>query len=199
MVLVYDLDLSRVNKPVKYDADHRSEVTRTFDRIAYLLELQRGTAPGQFVFVSMDAFTDDVNKIGIPDVATGARFQMKVTSMNVHSNVEALAAGVGLDGGNIEFWPNNYGPANGANIPGASGTAFDFGDQIGDPVDGYGCMQVHNYKAAQTIFALNHWRDGGNADLGIGNSPAGNPDWTFTRSAGSYSFKRLRVLVRPKG
>jgi len=200
MVLVYDLDLSRLSKPVKYDADHHAEITRPFDRIAYLLELQRGTAPGQFVFVSMDAFTEDANKIGIPGVATGARFQMKVTSMNVHTNVEALAAGIGLDGGNIEFWPNNYGPANGANIPGASGTTFDFGDQIGEPTDGYGCMQVHNHKAAQTIFAINHWQDGGGgADLGIGNSPAGNPDWTFTRSAGSYSFKRLRVLVRPKG
>jgi sialate O-acetylesterase len=125
---------------------------------------------------------------------------MKVTSMNVYSNAESVAMGVGLDGGNIEFWPNNYGPANGANIPGASGTTFDFGDQIGEPTDGYGCMQVHNHKAAQTIFAINNWRQGGNgAELGIGNSPTGNPDYTFTKNAGSYSFKRLRVLVRPKG
>jgi len=198
-VLVYDLDLAKMGKPVKYDEDHHGEVTKPFDRLAYLLELQRGTGPVQYVFVSMDPFTDDAGKIGVPDVPTGATFQQKVTSMNVHSNVESVATGIGLDGGNIEFWPNNYGPTNAANVPGASASAFDFGDQIGQPVDGYGCMQVHNSKATQTIFAINHWRDGaGGADLGIGNSPTGNPDWTFTRSAGSYSFKRLRVLVRPR-
>jgi sialate O-acetylesterase len=189
-----------MSKPVKYDADHHTEVTKGFDRIAYLLELQKGTGPGQFVFVSMDAFTDDINKVGIPDASNGARFQQKVTSMNVISNVETLATGTALDGGNIEFWASNYGPGNAANVPGASGSAFDFGDQMTEPADGYGCMQVHNHKAAQTIFAINHWSQGGKgAELGIGNSPAGNPDYTFTKNAGSYSFKRLRVLVRPKG
>ncbi|HLY74452.1 MAG TPA: 9-O-acetylesterase, partial [Planctomycetota bacterium] len=185
--------------PVRYDADHRSEVTKPFDRIAYLLELQKGSALGQYVFVSMDAFTDDIAKIGIPDLSTGARFQQNVTSMNVHSNVEGLTLGLMLDGGNIEFWTNNYGPTNSANVPGASNSAFDFGDQITEPVDGYGSMQVHNHKAGQTIFALNHWRDGGGgADLGIGNSGGANPDWTFVRNSGSYSYKRLRILVRLK-
>ena len=36
------------------------------------------------------------------------------------------------------------------------------------------------------------------ADLGIGNQPTGNPDWTFAGNAGSYQVKRLRVLVRCK-
>jgi sialate O-acetylesterase len=85
-------------------------------------------------------------------------------------------------------------------VPGASDGVFDFGDGVGDPVDGYGSMQVHNYKAGQTLFALNHWRQGGGgADLGIGNSTGNTRDWTFTASAGSYSYKRLRVLVRAKG
>ncbi|HLY07947.1 MAG TPA: hypothetical protein VKW04_01455 [Planctomycetota bacterium] len=198
-VLVHDLDLAKMGRPVKYDADHRSEVTRSFDRIAYLLELQKGAGPAQYVFVSMDAFTDDINKVGIPDLSSGARFQQNVTSMNVHSNVEGLTTGIMLDGGNIEFWTNNYGPANAANVPGASPSVFDFGDQITDPVDGYGSMQVHNHKVGQTIFALNHWRDGGEgADLGIGNSTGPNPDWTFLRNSGSYSYKRLRILVRPR-
>jgi len=198
-LLVFDLDLAKVGKPVKYDADHRGEVTKPFDRIAYLMELQKGTGPVQYVFVSMEAFTEDINKVGIPDVSTGARFQQRIAAMNVHSNVEGLATGIGLDGGNIEFWTSNYGPTNAANIPGASGSVFDFGDQMTDPVDGYGSMQVHNFKAGQTIFALNHWRDGGNgADLGIGNSGGQNPDYTFARNSGQYSFKRLRVLVRPR-
>jgi sialate O-acetylesterase len=58
-------------------------------------------------------------------------------------------------------------------------------------------MQVHNTKEKQTIFALNHWVTGNQADLGIGNNPAGNPDWTFTKSAGKYTTKRLRVLILP--
>ncbi|MBI3857869.1 MAG: hypothetical protein HY293_19480, partial [Planctomycetes bacterium] len=47
-------------------------------------------------------------------------------------------------------------------------------------------------------FAINHWSQGNNAEIGIGNSKTGNPDYTFTGNGGSYSFKRLRVLVRPK-
>ena len=118
--------------------------------------------------------------------------------MNVYSNVKGVVTGTGLTGGNIEFWPNNYGPSNSAKVPNASDQAFDFGDDPTDPVDGYGSMQVHNHEAKQTLFALNHWREGSRADVGIGNQPAGNPDWTFAANAGSYTVKRLRVLVRPK-
>jgi sialate O-acetylesterase len=60
----------------------------------------------------MEAFTDEMKKVGIPDFSSGARFQQKVAALNVHSNVEGIATGIGLDGGNIEFWPNNYGPTN---------------------------------------------------------------------------------------
>src|SRR6185295_5974139 len=196
--LVYDLDLAKLKRPAKYDVDRRAEVTRPFDRIGYALELQKSGGPMTYVFVTMDAFTEDAGKIGIPDVASGARFQQKVVAMNIHSNVEGVINGINLDGGNIEFWPNNYGPYNGAKIPGATNDKYDFGDQFGDPVDGYGCMQVHNHKASQTVFALNHWQSGNAAEIGIGNSPSGNPDYTFTNNGASYSSKRLRVLVRPR-
>jgi sialate O-acetylesterase len=59
-------------------------------------------------------------------------------------------------------------------------------------------MQVHNRASGQTFFAVNHWRAGNGADLGIGNSPGNTRDWTFTSNAGSYTAKRLRVLVRQK-
>ncbi len=55
-----------------------------------------------------------------------------------------------------------------------------------------------SYDAKQTLFALNHWQAGSGADLGIGNQPENNPDWTFASNAGSYTAKRLRVLVRCK-
>jgi sialate O-acetylesterase len=59
-------------------------------------------------------------------------------------------------------------------------------------------MQVHNHDAKQTLFALNHWSEGSRADLGIGNQPAGNLDWTFAGNAGTYTSARLRVLVRSR-
>ena len=59
-------------------------------------------------------------------------------------------------------------------------------------------MQVHNHAAKQTVFAINDFKAGGQADIGIGNAPAGNPDWTFAANAGNYQVKRLRVFVRCK-
>jgi sialate O-acetylesterase len=144
----------------------------------------------------MDAFTDALGKIGVPTAQSGAHFQQNVANMNVYSNVKGVVNGTGLAGGNIEFWPNNYGPGNGANVPNASGQVWDFGDEPAGTADGYGSMQVHNHDAKQTVFAVNHWKEGNRADVGIGNQPTGNPDWTFAANAGSYQTKRLRVLVR---
>ncbi len=193
--LVYDLDLGKLGPEITYDADNRSRISQPFDRIAYFLELQGADRHTQYLYVSMDAFTDALDKIGVPTAKSGAHFQQNVANMNVYSNVKGIATGKGLGGGNLEFWPNNYGPANSANVPNASGDVWDFGDQPSDPVDGYGSMQIHNHDARQTLFALNHWREGSHADLGIGNQPTGNPDWTFANNAGSYQVKRLRVLV----
>ena len=193
--LVYDLDLGKLGAEITYDVDNHSKVHQPFDRIAYFLELGGADKNTQYLYVSLDAFTDALDKIGVPTVRSGAHFQRNVANINVYSNVKGIVTGTGLQGGNIEFWPNNYGPANSANVPNASGEVWDFGDEPGDPVDGYGSMQVHNHDARQTLFALNHWREGSHADVGIGNQPAGNPDWTFAGNAGAYQVKRLRVLV----
>jgi sialate O-acetylesterase len=194
--LVYDLDLGKLGPNLSYDVDNRSKITRPFDRIAYFLELSGKDNKPQFLYVSMDAFTQALDMIGVPTVACGARFQQNVANLDVYSNVRGIATGTGLQGGNIEFWPNNYSPANDSKVPNASGEVYDFGDQPSDPPDGYGSMQVHNHVARQTLFALNHWKEGSHADLGIGNQPSGSPDWTFAANAGNYQSKRLRVLVR---
>ena len=144
----------------------------------------------------MKAFTDDATKIGIPTVASGALFQQTVEDMNVFCTDKSLNSGTSITTGSIEFWPNNYGPANKADVPNASGSLFDFGDEPAPPVDGYGSMQVHNFGQRQTVFAVNHWSSGGGADIGIGNSPGAQLDWTFTGNANSYTSKRLRVFVR---
>jgi sialate O-acetylesterase len=196
--LVYDLDLGKLSPDIKYDVDNRSKITQPFDRIAYFLEVQGADRNTQYLYVSMDAFTDALDKIGVPTVKSGARFQQNVANMNVYSNVKGIVAGAGLAGGNIEFWPNDYGPANSANVPNASAQVWDFGDEMGNSVDGYGSMQVHNHAAKQTLFAVNNWKSGNRADIGIGNQATGNPDWTFAANAGSYQAKRLRVLVHCK-
>jgi len=153
--------------------------------------------PEQWADVT-STITDSLDKIGVPTLQSGARFQQNVMNMDVFSDVKGIVTGTNLVGGNIEFWPNNYAQANSANVPNASSSMFDFGDQPGDPADGYGSMQVHNHDVGQTLFALNHWRNGQGADLGIGNASTGNPDWTFAANAGGYKAKRLRVFVRCK-
>ncbi len=196
--LVYDLDLGKLGPQVRYDVDRHADIRGPFDRIAYMLELTLPSGETQYAYVSMDAFTADASKIGLPALSSGAVFRQNVTNMNVISNVAGVVPGMGLKGGNIEFWPNNYGPPNSNSVPNASGEKWDFGDEPGEPRDGYGCMQVHNHEARQTIFAINNWKAAGSADIGIGNRPTDNPDWTFAANAGTYIAKRLRVLVRMK-
>ncbi|MCC6823854.1 MAG: 9-O-acetylesterase [Verrucomicrobia subdivision 3 bacterium] len=196
--LVYDLDLAKLGPTISYDTDNRAKLRPAFDRVAYFLELQAADGDTQYLYVSMDAFTDSLAKIGVPTVSSGARFQQNVANLNVYSNVKGIVTGMKLTGGNIEFWPNNYGMPNGANVPNASGQVYDFGDETAEPPDGYGSMQIHNHDAKQTLFAVNHWSAGPGADLGIGNQATANPDWTFAGNAGKWPAKRLRVLVRLK-
>jgi len=197
--LIYDLDLAKLGRPVRYDVDESTSFSGEFDRIAYWLELQKPGEETKFVCVSMDAVTDDATKIGVPTTGSRAAFQTNVTKLDVLSDVEGIKQGQGLPGGNIEFWPNKYAPLNGANIPGASGEKFDFGDRKGPLENGYGCMQVHNHAAGHTIFAINNWNAGAKADIGIGNSPGQHRDWTLAANGEQYQSKRLRILVRPTG
>jgi sialate O-acetylesterase len=195
--LVYDLDLAKLGSQFSYDLDQRSTITTPFDRIAYFVELQNADGVSHYLYASMDAFTDSLDKIGIPTAAAGFRWQRAVSNLTVISDVAGLRTGTGLTGGWIEFWPHNYGQRNAAKVPNASDATYDFGDEPGDPLDGYGCMQLHNAEARQTLFAINNWKAGAGADLGIGNQPSGNPDWTFAANAGKLAAKRLRILVRP--
>ena len=196
--LVYDLDLTRLGASITYDTDRHQEIRKPFDRVAYALELEDQNLRTRHLFVSMDAFTDDPAKIAVPTVSSGAAFQQNVTNLNVYSDVKGIVTGTNLQGGNIEFWPNDYKQANSANVPNASAERYDFGDQRLESPDGYGSMQVHNHDASQTVFAINHWRDGRNADVGIGNQATGEPDWTFAKNAGSYRKMRLKVFVRSR-
>ncbi len=208
--LVYQLDIPSVSTNfngahVPYSIDNRNAITFPFDRIAYKLELMDANGR-RFVCAAMEAFTSEVNKIGVPTVSSGAFFQQQVANLEVVSNVPSLVAGTGMSTGYIEFWPNNYAPGNSSLVPNASHNLYDFGDNPSSPSNGYGSMQIHNYDIdgegpstqGQTLLALNAWGKPGEViDLGIGNAPSGHPDWTFAHNAASYSLRRLQIFVRP--
>jgi lysophospholipase L1-like esterase len=204
--LVYSIDLPAAsasyywNVPL-YSVDN-SKTVGSFGRIAYYMEIRTTGGQLQYVWASMDAFTDDATKIGIPTLASQAVWQRYVTGLKVYSNVSGVSTGE-RGQGNLEFWPYNYHFENNANIPGASPTSYDLGDTITS--GNYGCMQLHDTAAGKTIFAYNRW--GGTAsdadayqDIGIGNCPGADGstlgyDWTFTRNSATYDIRRLQVYV----
>lgn len=202
--LVADADLKTLGKRFAYRIDHR-ENTRAiaFDRIAYLVELAAPGAPDRYVWTAMDAFTGNPGRIAMPTHASGGFFQLAVANLQVRSNVPGISTGDFPAGGNIEFWPCDYTAKRSAAVPTASDDRYDVGDtptlaKNGSPAEGHGSMQVHNGALRQTLFAINNWRAGPQADLGIGNAPGYHPDWTFAANAGTYTSARLRVLVRPR-
>lgn len=200
--LVYTLPIEdqasyNLTGTVPYSVDNTNSISTPFDRIAYYLELDDGTGL-QYAYASIDAFTSNINHIGLPTDSVGLSFQQLVSNMNVYSNASNVTNGTGIATGNIEFWPYNYGRTNSLGIPNASDGNYDFGDAGGLSGD-YGSFQIHNYEANQTIFGYNQWggaRVEDDSDLGIGNAPSSNSDWTFAANAGDYTVKNLQILVR---
>jgi sialate O-acetylesterase len=199
--LVYTLPIPNTagydTSPVPYSVDHSASIALgSFTRIAYYLELQTSTGSLQWVYASMDAFTNDATKIAVPTLASGEVYQQDVSNLNVFSNVPSIVTGTGLSGGHLEFWPYNYFAVNSAGVPNASSTLFDWGD-TDDHVLNYGSMQIANYNASQMLLSYNQW--GGAAptspsDLGIGNGSP-QPDWTFAGNAADYTIKNMQILV----
>lgn len=198
--LVYSLaipDIANFNVTgVPYTVDnHTSFALGSFDRVAYYLTLQNALGQLQYAYVSMDAFTNDVTKIGVPSTASTAFFQQHVSNMNVISNVAGVVNGTGINTGSIEFWHTDYVAQNGAGVAGASNDIYDFGDRSTGN-NNYGSMQIANYGAAQTIIAYNNWGAYNTVgDIGIGNQSINNPDWTFAANANTFTIKNIEVLV----
>jgi hypothetical protein len=201
--LVYDLAIPNTlnfQTNVPYTTNNSGSIANgSFDRIAYYLELDSGSGL-QYVYVSVDAFTPNAALIGVPSFAgSNTVTQQLLANMNVVSNKPGIVTGTGIATGNIEFWPFNYGTENIAGVPGANVGNYDFGDRhLGS--SSYGSMQIHNYAAGQTLFALNNFQSNSPGEMGIGNATSGsNPDWTFTNNGGSYTVKNLQILVRNRG
>jgi sialate O-acetylesterase len=196
---VYEIDLPAnahfAAAAPKYETD-ASASAGAFTQVAYVLQLQEAAGSIRYVFASMDAFTQEAKKLGIPYAKSGIRHQTKVNNLTVRSNVDSIPKLDNSDGGNIEFWDANYGNPNGLNLPGADSRTYDFDDQpAGD--GGYGCMQLHAWKNKATLLAFNNFNGGGACDIGIGNNTAGeHSDYTFMGNGGQYSTRRLTVFVK---
>jgi hypothetical protein len=119
--------------------------------------------------------------------------------MNVYASAGAgVTTGTNLTG-NIEMWHGFSGTVNNDGIPNASDSVWDFGDRNYETDGpGYGSFQVHNYEAAETVFAYNGWggNGGGNGDIGIGSSSANHSDWTTAGNVPDYTTRKLYVFVR---
>ncbi|MDE0861439.1 MAG: Ig-like domain-containing protein [Akkermansiaceae bacterium] len=198
--LVYQMDLPGVNEfsgdaqniAEAYAADYSATV-EPGSRVAYVLQLD-----DEWVWVSFDAPTDDLTKIGIPHLGVApTAIQQIVTDMNVASNAPQITRGTFAEG-NIEFWSGNYGPENALGIANADEGTFDFGDTMAG--GGHGSMQIHNFMESETVFSYNNWgsnNPGQAGGLGIGtnNTGEGEPDWTFAGTSDAYTSRTLYVLT----
>lgn len=185
------------NRKITYVSDKSKNVIGRIKRVGYFLLLKLKSGEEQFVFATMPPLDTDPVKLGVPTAGSGAFFQKEVKDVTVASNVSGVETGSFSEGCNVEFCANNYAAPNENKVPGASETAFDFGDKLmGSDSPGYGSMQLHNFAKKQTIFAFNGFQKGKNAEVGIGNCPrGGNPDWTFTNSAKDYESGQFLILI----
>jgi len=187
-----------------------------YDRVAYALRIKSSDGKtNQWVWVSMDPFTDDASKLGVACERRANTWQCYVDNLYVQHGWSGVMEPILTDGsyprGNIEFFMGNYGGSNAINIPGANASVNDFGDSNSNPTTGYSynCLQVHSYLARQTVLAVNYLGGGyntdgsgkkmtGNPGVGIGNNVANtHPDWTFISNAGQYTTRDVYVFVQP--
>jgi Notch-like protein len=165
---------------VPYSIDNRAALAAApYNRVGYCFQLD-----GQWVYTEMDDFSGgDVDKTTLP---VDHVFDRTVSRLTVDSNAAGVAKVTEIAGGAIEMWSNCY-------TEGANG-AYDYDDNIDPSVDCYGSFQVHN--GTSTVLAYNRWSGGGNADVGIGHNPNGQPDWTFRENAGTFSSRKLTAYIR---
>ncbi|MBR6436142.1 MAG: hypothetical protein IKS45_06515, partial [Thermoguttaceae bacterium] len=173
-------------------------------RVGYYMVLDKGNGNVDYAYAGYDATTNDLSQLGLP--FDGAVRQQTVSNLTVQSNVSGVVNGKNIATGNIEMWNSDYTQTNSANVPNASGSEYDFGDQ---PRSGtYASFQIHNYGAGQTVMALNKWNGQASGtktiDIGIGNNTgSGSPDYTFNGDQGTnsnasqYQTRSLYVMADP--
>ena len=177
-----------------YSIDERKEVP-TFSKIAYLLELQNEEGQIDWAVAILDAFTQDVNKIGVP--LGNTCFNQAISNLTLRSNIPSLEEVTNSQGGYIEFWTTNYSERKANPEQKGSDQIFDCNDTPSQ--DGhYGCLQIHNAATEDTIIAFNNFNTlYTQPDIGVGTNYDGpNKDYTFMANAGKYLVRRLSILVK---
>ncbi|MCP4645194.1 MAG: sialate O-acetylesterase [bacterium] len=197
--LLYALDPTNVTMRgtrAAYDVNNRAKLKgKRIERIGYYLQIVKADNDIQWVYAEMDAFTQDVNFIGVPIPVAGAQFQQDLGNLFVKTNVEGLPAG--QLNGTIEMWACNYGSDAARGLEGASADKYDFDDTMSAPQNpGYGCLQIHDPASRTTLLAFNNHRGGRSTDVGIGNCTGANPDWTFSKSAEQCKSGKFLVVVK---
>lgn len=200
------------------DADYADDIRDRVDeisRIGYYIELRETGGSLRWLWVSMDAFTQDPRKIGVPTFASGAFFDCYVSNLVIRSNAPGITPGE-RDLGNIEFFPGNYSYDRGSfQLPNGSASLGDFDDAPsisgGQNTGNFGSMQIHDFQNRTTLFSWTRWSgylkstgDGAFTYLGLGNAPSGNLDWTYTGdgptpvvgSARTYDIRRMEIYVK---
>lgn len=206
---------SLYKQPPGYRFVNTLAVASGFDRVGYCLDLKSASAQ-QWVWSSMEPFTTDANKLGLPTMPDQV-IRQRVDDLTVDSNVAGVVTSSGQTGW-LEMWPYAYTQTASREVANASGSIFDADDRpfttdpytASSPKDLYGSFQVHAIGALQasstvphTVFAINRFTATGAAvgalDIGIGdNAASANTDWTFRGNTADWSAGRtLTVYARP--
>ncbi len=158
--------------------------TIQFDRIGYNIELFSFVYGHQFLNLSCDPFTANIEHMCIPCTHEHI-FQQNIENVNIFSNT---FTGV-VKTCRIEFTPYNYTPSNNclskSNITsGESGT--------------YGCMQFLTdcENNCQCMFAYNNFNSE-QKDIGIGKNAFGFEDWTHAQNSTIYSLAVMKIYILP--
>ena len=182
---------------VKYDVDNSDALLgKQVERVSYFMHLQSANEKTRWIYTEMDPFTENLAHLGVPAPNKKVWFQQDVDNLFVKASTRTLPQGKRKHGA-IEFCGSNYATNTSRKLPGASNDQYDFDDTFHlANTPGYGCMQVHDVESGTTLLAYNNQRAGREADVGIGNNSNGNPDWTFSKSAGKWEQGTLFVLVK---
>jgi sialic acid-specific 9-O-acetylesterase len=196
MKVAYALSAKKIwesGSPLYKQNNSKALAGKKIKTIGYFMHLISNDGKESYVFATVDPFTQDVAKLGLPTAADNNSFQQIVKNLTVKTNVAGLSSGK-FEDGNVEMWCGNYGTQNSAKVPGATDNNYDFGDSKTSNRDEYGSFQLHNYKLKQTVFAMNNFRSG-TPDVGIGTNKNGHPDYTFTNSTRGYTVADLLILI----
>jgi hypothetical protein len=168
----------------------------SFSRVRYRMSVRVNSATN---YVETDFYkwnTASISTLKIPVLGASAfSVQTNVTDLNTYSDNSNVTIGKSLNG-RLEIWPNDYSnSASGLFSPVPASTLYDYDDTI-NAAGSYGSFQVHDITNSKTVFAWNNHGSGLTPNIGFGNAPSGDSDWTFcTTICASPSNFNLQIFI----